>query len=309
MTVGPTGRSASPEVAGAEEIGGELRFPDFYVIGAQKAATTWLHTVLSGHGSLWLPPVKELGYFNELHVPSHVNWTRPQRRRRAQQGIDRLCRQAKAAEVEPSPSLDLDQAYLWSMIGVEPISDEWYGRIFRWADTAQVCGEVNPAYALLPEAGFEHLLRLCPDARFVFVIRDPIERAWAHIRMLLRNRPIATDATTRLARNPAVLEWSRYSATYRRLAKLVPEARVKTIIYDDLSDAPAGEVQNLLRFLEVSPDGVGGDDLAPRMHVGRTASIDSQTLEALRGGLEHEYGEMESYSPRAAELWRKRHFS
>ena len=40
--------------------------PDFLVIGAQRAGTTWLHRVLRQHPSLWLAPVKELHYFDKL---------------------------------------------------------------------------------------------------------------------------------------------------------------------------------------------------------------------------------------------------
>lgn len=38
--------------------------PGFLVTGAQKAGTTWLNNVLSSHEELWLPPVKELHYFD-----------------------------------------------------------------------------------------------------------------------------------------------------------------------------------------------------------------------------------------------------
>src|SRR5215210_2387932 len=45
---------------------GGPRGPDFLVIGAQRAGTTWLHRVLRQHPKLWLPPVKELHYFDKL---------------------------------------------------------------------------------------------------------------------------------------------------------------------------------------------------------------------------------------------------
>jgi hypothetical protein len=46
--------------------------PDFLVIGAQRAGTTWLHRVLSQHPRLWLPPVKELHYFDKLDTKRTV---------------------------------------------------------------------------------------------------------------------------------------------------------------------------------------------------------------------------------------------
>ena len=40
-------------------------FPDFLVIGAQKAGTTWLHRNLQAHPQVWMPKEKELHYFDE----------------------------------------------------------------------------------------------------------------------------------------------------------------------------------------------------------------------------------------------------
>lgn len=37
----------------------------FLVIGAQKAGTTTLHTILRMHGQLWLPPDKEVPFFSD----------------------------------------------------------------------------------------------------------------------------------------------------------------------------------------------------------------------------------------------------
>lgn len=40
--------------------------PNFLIIGAEKAGTTWLYDVLSRHPDIFLPETKELSYFNRL---------------------------------------------------------------------------------------------------------------------------------------------------------------------------------------------------------------------------------------------------
>lgn len=40
---------------------------DFMCIGAAKSGTTWLYTVLREHAGIYLPPVKEVNYFNKYH--------------------------------------------------------------------------------------------------------------------------------------------------------------------------------------------------------------------------------------------------
>src|SRR3989449_8722430 len=40
--------------------------PDFLCIGAHKGGTTWLYQQLDSHPDFWMPPFKELHYFDQL---------------------------------------------------------------------------------------------------------------------------------------------------------------------------------------------------------------------------------------------------
>ena len=40
------------------------RGPDFLCIGAQKAGTHWLYDQLQHHDDFWMPPIKELHFFD-----------------------------------------------------------------------------------------------------------------------------------------------------------------------------------------------------------------------------------------------------
>lgn len=42
-------------------------FPNFLIIGAEKAGTTWLYDVLRRHPDIFLPDTKELSFFNGRH--------------------------------------------------------------------------------------------------------------------------------------------------------------------------------------------------------------------------------------------------
>src|SRR6266478_1414402 len=50
--------------------------PDFLCIGAHKGGTTWLYQQLDSHPDFWMPPIKELHYFDQL---SRVQRTAPPR--------------------------------------------------------------------------------------------------------------------------------------------------------------------------------------------------------------------------------------
>jgi len=47
--------------------------PDFICIGPENTATTWLFRVLKEHSQVWLPPYKELRFWNEGDtLPQHT---------------------------------------------------------------------------------------------------------------------------------------------------------------------------------------------------------------------------------------------
>lgn len=158
----------------------KLRYPDFVCIGSQKAGTTWLEFILRQHPGVWTPQVKEIQYFNQLYISSHRSWIPGHRDEHA-----------TGALLEHISKLSCGQRPDWSKISEltavvrDDVSDEWYGRIFAHANEEQKAGEFTPEYALLPEEGVKHLLRLNPEVKIIFLVRDPIDRAWSHMRMLL----------------------------------------------------------------------------------------------------------------------------
>jgi hypothetical protein len=52
--------------------------PDFLCVGAQKGGTSWLYQQLESHPDFWMPPVKELHYFDKL---SRIKQAPPPHRR------------------------------------------------------------------------------------------------------------------------------------------------------------------------------------------------------------------------------------
>src|SRR5207247_10081781 len=66
--------------------------PDFLSVGAQKGGTSWLYRQLESHPDFWMPPVKELHYFDELSRIPPVASARPRddRDRRFLERIRRL---------------------------------------------------------------------------------------------------------------------------------------------------------------------------------------------------------------------------
>jgi hypothetical protein len=227
-----------------------LRFPDFLCIGAQKAGTTWLDANLRRHPGIWMPWIKELQYFNDVHVPAHRAWTGRHRLAHGAKVAARVQRWAEAAGAAGG-TVDRIQA-MWG----EPVSDDWYGRIFAHARPDQLCGEVTPEYSLLPPEGIEHVRRLNPRMKIIFLMRDPVERCWSHLRMLGRGREDFDYLAA--ARNPEVLARADYGVIVREWTRAFGDRQLLSAWIEDISAEPSLFLRRVVAFLGLEWDaGVG----------------------------------------------------
>ena len=211
--------------------------PDFLVIGAQRAGTTWLHRVLRQHPSLWLPPVKELHYFDRLEIKRTI--LDPKERRRV--GLKQLL------------SLDPWLVSYW----LRARSDEWYARLFRGAKAkGLVAGEITPAYATLDESVLRRIKRLNDNIKLIFVMRDPVERAWSAVNNAAKKG--AADASSveksiKRARESGAAARSAYADTIKRLEAVFPASQVHYCFFEDLRDRPEALTSDLFSYLGVEP--------------------------------------------------------
>ena len=163
--------------------------PDFLVIGAQRAGTTWLHRVLRQHPAL-LPPVKELHYFDRLDIKRTI--LSPKERRRV--GLKRLL------------SLDPWLIKYW----FRHRDDKWYASLFRGAQArGLIAGEITPAYATLNEKVLRRIQRMNEGIKLVFVMRDPVDRAWSAVNNAAKKK--AADAFN-------VEQWREHFTLLQKLA-------------------------------------------------------------------------------------------
>jgi len=211
--------------------------PDFLVVGAQRAGTTWLHRVLRQHPALWLPPVKELHYFDKPEIRRAI--LNADERRRV--GLKRLAA--------------LDPWHLRFWLGAR--SDAWYASLFRDARArGLVTGEITPAYATLPESTLQRIRSLNPDVRIVYVMRDPVDRAWSAVNNAAKKGDPSTatvaDAIARARRSGTVAR-SAYADALDRLESVFPANRIHTCFFEELRDRPEALTAALLRFLGVEP--------------------------------------------------------
>ncbi len=134
-----------------------------------------------------------------------------------------------------------------------------YARRFA-PGSGRVVGEITPNYAILPVEKIRSIGRLMPDLRLLFIVRDPIERAWSHARMRLvrqdgRSRAEVSDAELvahfRGAHSRANGD---YQAIIDRWLSVFPPERLWLGFFEDISQRPRQLLSEVFRHLGVDDD-------------------------------------------------------
>jgi Sulfotransferase family len=218
--------------------------PDFCCIGAQKSGTGWLYEQLRSHPDFWMPPVKELHYFDRF-------WRSPRQAVGGSGSESRLERARKEARDER------DLVFLTAMEALFARSEidlEGYAQLFA-SKASLLSGDITPGYSTLPDEIVERIAAHFTELKVLFLARDPVERAWSHLSMWVRHRRIpAFDVNdvaevTRNLLQPEVLMRSHPSKIVARWRRYVPADRFRVYFFDDLKRDPAGLRSAIIGFL------------------------------------------------------------
>ena len=162
--------------------------PNLIVIGAARCGTTSLHNYLSQHPEIWMSANKELRFF--VDRPS-LDGKRPLRS-------------------------EVDRATIGGMVGRWSRGPEWYRSQFD--ASFPVRGESSPQYSVpwFPEVA-ERMARVVPDAKLIYLVRDPVERAISNYR-----GSVAAGFEPRAANEALSAAGGRYAAPSRYAECLEP---------------------------------------------------------------------------------------
>jgi hypothetical protein len=240
-----------------ERGNGQPRGPDFLVIGAQRSGTAWLYFVLKRHPNLWLPPIKEIHYFDKLKegtADDPIRWLRAARSRW------RILN-------------------LWMygyLLGKR--NDDWYAKLFHKAQLkGRLAGEITPAYATLDENLFQRIRQINRDIKLIFIMRDPVDRLWSAVtNHAFKNKPLRCPLTLEealaVARTAAFTARSAYTDTIARLEAIFPASQLHLCFFDDLRERPETLVAQILSFLGVNPDEAKNVLLSSKINSSASAS-------------------------------------
>lgn len=227
-----------------------MGIPNFICIGAQKAGTTWLHHMLKQHPDVWLPPVKEIHFFDRSQDNETSFAVNLKRYQRAAKKIKKRISKEKLNHL----SYELD--YLTSLTQDDFLTETWYRRIFDHKFAIQkVSGEITPAYLDMHKSQVAEAARILDSTKFIAIIRDPLARAMSQLRMTVERRKITsvTDQSWQrfvkhLKRDPRGL----YHRSIPNWIDAVGEARLLLLPFSMVKNEPKQLLENVEDFIGAS---------------------------------------------------------
>lgn len=267
--------------------------PDFVCIGAQKAGTSWLHRELRAHPELWLPATKELHYFDRA-------WGGRLSRHLVQRSsVGDVARRRLRGAV-------LDRSLAGMRLVFHQRTMANYGRLFDAADDL-LSGEVTPAYALLDDEVIAEFATAVPHCKIIFILRDPVDRASAHVRMFSKRFGMAVPewGDVPAAKQSPILRKSQYCDDLDRWQRAFGVDQVFVGFFDDLRADPASFLESVLDFLGVAADSAERSDrVAEVVHAGRPETVSEATASVLAAELLDEVERLhERFGNAATQRW------
>jgi hypothetical protein len=230
-------------------------------VGATKAGTSWLWDWLRGHPQAHVRGIKELHWFDAVEAG------------RLDAAARDLRRQIADAEGRGAAPARLADLRTWLAVVERGDQAGYLDYLTAGAGTARLVADVTPAYALLPEGTLRQMGALTPDVRFLYILRDPVDRLWSHVRMIARRRTRDGDVTpdrcrrilmrTLRGEEPEIAVRSDYAGALARLTAAVAPARLMLQVFEEMF--AQGPMDRIAAFLGLAPHPA---QVAVRVHAG-----------------------------------------
>ena len=236
--------------------------PTFLGIGAPRAGTTWLYRHLLNHPEVWMLPKKELHFFDRsLRYPSPNTlvtsspvarifgsnpWDRPQI-------ISGLLSVAKRII-----NCKFRQALWWSKWTFGNYDEEWYNGLFSRRKSFKVSGEISPSYSILEDIDVARIKAINPDMKIIFMVRNPIERAWSAVRYnfnkgISKTNLASEEEIIAALKAPSMIRHGDYERTLDTYLKFFDSSQVLVCFYEAIRFDPVGLMSGIFSGLGVTP--------------------------------------------------------
>ncbi len=258
----------------------DTKIVNFIGIGAHKCASTWLWSNLRAHDQVWVPPQKELHYFDrgaEYPSPCELRTESLANRLFGAGAPEAEWRKKAIRNLAGSAiRLDFERLNWWLKFYPRRLNDQWYLSLFKHR-LGVLAGEITPAYSMLNVTDIQHLNALCPEVKILYAIRDPIDRAWSHVRYdagLGKIKNLSDlDEVRRYIDGDALTRRGDYVTAVRNWLSVIPSDRLFIGFYDDIKLDALSFLTDLSDFLEIDVNGFPKQNISENVGVSRSKSM------------------------------------
>ena len=225
-----------------------MPLPNFLCIGAQKAGTSWLFAQLQSHPEVWMPPVKELQFFNHLFVPQNRNSTAWHIQRSVARTLPGMCATTTCRTCRSCAT--------WRIWNSRAFHRTWYEAAFdRPAAHGKFLGDITPEKSTIPEAGLRYLRGYLGAVKIIYLVRAPRERALSQLRMNVsrRDQRPSEAVWTEMAGQWDIANRGDYRTYVPRWKAAFAAGDILFLPYGRIGRDPVGLMRDVEEFLGLSP--------------------------------------------------------
>lgn len=212
------------------------RFPDFIIGGAPKCGTTSLHFILDQHPDIALPD-EELHYFDADDPITHPDFFFTER-----------------GELRHYDNRTENAAFRAR-----------YAACFAPHAASPLIGEDSTTYLFSAVAPMR-IRALLPDVRLIFMLRDPVARAYSQYWHLVKSARATCSFERAIRDHPSIALGSTYLPHLERYRALFDAERIRVVLFEDF-------IADQQRVIDETTDFLG----AKPMRVSREASWFNRT--------------------------------
>lgn len=203
-------------------------FPNLLYLGPQRTGSTWLHANLSRHPQIHMHHDKETFYFSTLGRPEAPRY-----------------RYEYLEDYLASFREGIGRRLLKSYHALRRC-----GRLYR----PRIRGDFTASYGILDESVIAQMIRLQPDVRGIMLVRDPLDRAWSHVKKDLvrgRENPGSDEELLAFMCSPDQLARADYRGAIARWRKHLAPGHLFAAPYAMIGEDPEQLLDEISGFLGI----------------------------------------------------------
>jgi len=191
--------------------------PDFIIGGSAKCGTTSLHNILASRGDVFIPE-------GEVHFFSMGDFVQAR-------GTVRYDPERTLFDLESDKKV------------------EWYRSFFDPARDDQLIGEDSTVY-LSSRVAPERIKKALPDVKLIFMLRNPVDRAYSHYWHQVNSGRATTRFEQELIHGPTHIHTRGfYKGQLERYLDLFPRDQIKVVLFERFIEETQSVVNEVCSYL------------------------------------------------------------